>query len=73
MQCGLLPVMHRYDAYSSTSYSRGIRWLPSPEYAEWGSWVKNGTTFLSDNRYFEIHTEINVNSIKRYLVPFIQL
>ena len=31
MQCGLLPVMHRSDAYSSTSYSRGIRWLPSPE------------------------------------------
>ena len=23
--------MHRFDAYSSTSYSRGIRWLPSPE------------------------------------------
>ena len=23
--------MHRSDAYSSTSYSRGIRWLPSPE------------------------------------------
>ena len=22
---------HRFDAYSSTSYSRGIRWLPSPE------------------------------------------
>ena len=31
MQWGLLPVMHRSDAYSSTSYSRGIRWLPSPE------------------------------------------
>ena len=28
---GLLPVMHRSDVYSSTSYSRGIRWLPSPE------------------------------------------
>ena len=24
-------VMHQSDAYSSTSYSRGIRWLPSPE------------------------------------------
>ena len=23
--------MHRSDAYSSTSYSRGIRWLPSSE------------------------------------------
>ena len=23
--------MHRFDAYSSTSYSRGIRWLPSPD------------------------------------------
>ena len=23
--------MHQSDAYSSTSYSRGIRWLPSPE------------------------------------------
>ena len=23
--------MHRFDEYSSTSYSRGIRWLPSPE------------------------------------------
>ena len=25
------PVMHRSDAYSSTSCSQGIRWLPSPE------------------------------------------
>ena len=31
MYCGLLPVLHRFDAYYSTSYSRGIRWLPSPE------------------------------------------
>ena len=26
-----VPVMHRSDAYYSTSDSRGIRWLPSPE------------------------------------------
>ena len=25
------PLWHRSDAYSSSSYSRGIRWLPSPE------------------------------------------
>ena len=31
MYFGLLPVIHRSGAYSSTSYSRGIRWLPSPE------------------------------------------
>ena len=31
MYCGLLSVMHRSDAYSSTSYSRGIRWVLSPE------------------------------------------
>ena len=23
--------MHQFDAYSSTSYSQGIQWLPSPE------------------------------------------
>ena len=27
-----------------------------PIYLIWGSWVTNGTTFLSDNRYFEIQT-----------------
>ena len=31
MYCGLLPVIHRSDAYSSTSYSQEIGWLPSPE------------------------------------------
>ena len=39
MQCGLLSVMHRSDAYSSTSYSRGIRWLPSPEVCRMSSLV----------------------------------
>ena len=29
--CVLFPVIHRSDAYYSTSYSRGISWLPSPE------------------------------------------
>ena len=28
--------MHRFDAYSSNSYSRGIRWLPSPEVCRMG-------------------------------------
>ena len=27
-----------------------------PVYLVWASWVRNGTTFPSDNRYFEIHT-----------------
>ena len=27
-----------------------------PIYLVWASWVKNGTTFLCDNRYFEIQT-----------------
>ena len=29
-----------------------------PIYLVWASWVRNGTTFLSDNRYFEI---LNLN------------
>ena len=33
----------------------------------------NRTNFLRNNRYFEIQTSINVNSVKRYLVRFIQL
>ena len=27
-----------------------------PTYLVWASWVRNGSTFLSDNRYFEIQT-----------------
>ena len=27
-----------------------------PIYLVWASWVRNGTTFLSDNRYFEIQS-----------------
>ena len=27
-----------------------------PIYLVWAFWVRNGTTFLSDNRYFEIQT-----------------
>ena len=27
-----------------------------PIYVVWASWVRNGTTFLNDNRYFEIQT-----------------
>ena len=42
-------------------------------YLVWEFWEQNRTTFLSDNRYFEIQAEINVNSIKRYLMPFVQL
>ena len=37
----LLPVMHRSDAYSSTNYSRGIRWLPSPEVCRMSQSGKN--------------------------------
>ena len=35
--------MHQSDAYSSTSYSRGIQWLPSPEVCR--------MTEASDNTY----------------------
>ena len=31
------------------------------------------SAFLRNNRYFEIQPEINVNSIKPYLVRFMQL
>ena len=35
----LLPVMHRSDAYYATSYSRGIRGLPSSEVCRMITWV----------------------------------
>ena len=43
-------------------YPQKMHYLPLdgmvnvPIYLVWASWVRNGTTFLSDNRYFEIQT-----------------
>ena len=41
--------MHRSDAYSSTSYSRGIRWLPSPEVCQLDRWVCLSCHLAGDN------------------------
>ena len=70
MYCGLLPVMHRFDAYSSTSYSRGIRRLPSPEVCRMASDVCQWTTSGSDNN--NPHSNVNNNMTTSNVFDFKQ-
>ena len=61
MQCGLLPVMHRSGAYSSTSNSRRIRWLPSPEVCRMLRHVKKVGVSLRQNN----NIAVTIFSIKK--------
>ena len=59
MQTTKLTVRHTDSSFTDLSKKQ---YLPldgmvnMPTYLVWASWVQNGTTFLSDNRYFEIQT-----------------